>query len=308
MIKKEIIDLIVNNTGIIQRELIEKDIILHRILMELSSHKYFLKNYAFKGGTCLLKCYLHYYRFSEDLDFTYINQKEFEGKSEKQIRKILSEKISLILELLENISMKMGLDFKAVKSDRKYIEFGGSNKQSTFKLWYTLEGSSKETFIKVQINFLEKMNYPIIKKKAENVFFGKFHNREAEFLLPEDSKWILKTPELKCYDLREILIEKVRAVLTRRGIKMRDYIDVYMIEKKEKLYVEDFKVQIKDKIKNAIKSEKYKTSMNTGMLESITFDSPKELAILLMDIPEDFNAFFTRFNSFCEQLVKEFQK
>lgn len=306
MIKKEVIDLVVNKTKIIQRELIEKDIILHRILMELSSQKYFLNNYAFKGGTCLLKCYLHYYRFSEDLDFTYINQKEFEGKSENQIRKILSEKISLILGLLEDLSIKLALNFKAVKGDRKYTEIGGSNKQATFKLWYTPEGSFQETFIKIQINFSEKINYPIIKRDAGNVFFGKFQDFESAFLLPEDYKWMLKVPELKCYDLREILIEKVRAILTRKGIKMRDYIDIYMIEKKEKLYAWDFKSQIIDKINAVIKFEKYKTNINTKTIEGITFDPSKELAILLVEIPEDFNAFFARFNNLCKQLVKEF--
>jgi predicted nucleotidyltransferase component of viral defense system len=94
MISKEIIDLIASKTGIKWRSLIEKDMILHRLLIELSSDKHFFENYAFKGGTCLMKCYISYYRFSEDLDFTYVNQKEFENKSGKQRRSIMSEKIN----------------------------------------------------------------------------------------------------------------------------------------------------------------------------------------------------------------------
>jgi predicted nucleotidyltransferase component of viral defense system len=51
-------------------DLIEKDLILHQVLFDLSKNKFFHDNLAFKGGTCLAKCYLDYFRFSEDIDFT----------------------------------------------------------------------------------------------------------------------------------------------------------------------------------------------------------------------------------------------
>jgi len=59
-------------------ELIEKDILLHNILLALSKQKDFRDSYIFKGGTCLIKAYLGYFRFSEDLDFTWADQSEFE--------------------------------------------------------------------------------------------------------------------------------------------------------------------------------------------------------------------------------------
>lgn len=72
-------------TEIKQAELLEKDMLLHLLLKELTADQHFRENYVFKGGTCLIKCYLGYYRFSEDLDFSYTRQEEFKGKSEKQI-------------------------------------------------------------------------------------------------------------------------------------------------------------------------------------------------------------------------------
>lgn len=56
-------------------DLIEKDLILHQVLFDLSQNKFFYDNFAFKGGTCLAKCYLDYFRFSEDIDFTWKDQK-----------------------------------------------------------------------------------------------------------------------------------------------------------------------------------------------------------------------------------------
>lgn len=41
-----------------RRDLVEKDLLLHRLLRYLSMCPEFSENYIFKGGTCLIKCYL----------------------------------------------------------------------------------------------------------------------------------------------------------------------------------------------------------------------------------------------------------
>ena len=72
MIDKKFIDHIGDKLGIEKRDLIEKDILLQMLLNELVKNKDFRDNFAFKGGTCLIKIYFGYFRFSEDLDFTYL--------------------------------------------------------------------------------------------------------------------------------------------------------------------------------------------------------------------------------------------
>jgi predicted nucleotidyltransferase component of viral defense system len=52
---------------------IEKDYILSWILQGVALHKQLSKIIAFKGGTVLKKVYFENYRFSEDLDFTLLN-------------------------------------------------------------------------------------------------------------------------------------------------------------------------------------------------------------------------------------------
>ncbi len=49
---------------------VEKDYALGWALAGISAHPELSKNWVFKGGTCLKKCYFETYRFSEDLDFT----------------------------------------------------------------------------------------------------------------------------------------------------------------------------------------------------------------------------------------------
>ena len=52
---------------------IEKDYVLGWVLAGISSHEDLGREWVFKGGTCLKKCYFETYRFSEDLDFTIKN-------------------------------------------------------------------------------------------------------------------------------------------------------------------------------------------------------------------------------------------
>ena len=145
MINKELIDFISKRLNIARRDLIEKDIIISKILFHLSQDKIFSQNYAFKGGTCLTKCYLGYYRFSEDMDFTYLNQKDFAEKSNKKIREVMSEKIEELGKLIETIAEKLDLDFKMEKENKRYFQFGGSNVFVTFKIWYKSKELAKET-------------------------------------------------------------------------------------------------------------------------------------------------------------------
>ena len=116
-----------DKTNITATELIEKDFYLNILLSKLN-----FEEYVFKGGTCLAKAYLDYFRFSEDLDFTFINQKLWEAKSTKIIKKVCKEKIDAFGEQLE----KVGFDFKFDKSDRNFVEIGNNNKLVTFKVYY----------------------------------------------------------------------------------------------------------------------------------------------------------------------------
>ena len=52
---------------------IEKDYILSWILQGISQHQELSKAIVFKGGTVLKKVYFEDYRFSEDLDYTLLN-------------------------------------------------------------------------------------------------------------------------------------------------------------------------------------------------------------------------------------------
>jgi predicted nucleotidyltransferase component of viral defense system len=53
----EFITFVAEKSGINKPDLVEKDLIIHRILKQLLSSPHFAENYLFKGGSCLVKCY-----------------------------------------------------------------------------------------------------------------------------------------------------------------------------------------------------------------------------------------------------------
>jgi len=289
-----------------RRDLIEKDLILHQILTDLSQDKFFAPNFLFKGGTCLIKCYFGYLRFSEDIDFTWKDQSVFNGMSGKKIRSQLSKVIDKTGSVFESIVKKRGLDFKAEKRNPDYMEFGGGNKTCTLKIWYQSEVLNRRTFLKVQINFVESMCFSLKKGHLNGLLTGK--HEELEALFPEYAEYANKIP-FGIYDIREILSEKVRALLTREGTKARDFLDVYLICKKFGIKLEDMEKCIVRKLDFALKLYgKYRDNLKEkiGLLNSgKLFEWGAERELLLSEIDEsDFYRFLGGFETFLKEIVR----
>ena len=300
---KEIINYISGEMKIENKSLIEKDIILHKLLSYLADIDYFKDSFVFKGGTCLTKCYYGYFRFSEDLDFSYRKQDGFEGLSQKEIRKYLSNEINKLLQLIEKFTKENRMYFVKDKSNKKYVEIGGSNKFVTFKLWYKSEILDVKQFIKVQINFVELFHYSFKKRKANSLIKG-INLRDLEFLFPEESRYLLEYPNIYCYDIKEILIEKFRAVLTRKGIKARDFIDIFLILESERVELKKIRSKIIDKINFMLRYDKYIQNLKDFKIEKLVVGKEQEL--MLKPIDEKFNEKLKDLIKFLDNLSSEF--
>lgn len=193
--------------------MIKKDLALSYILQELD-----FENLVFKGGTLLSKGHLNYHRLSEDLDFTYL-MPEFDSKTKKI--KFIKEfvKIKFIPKLLE-IAQKYGFDFE------NDIESNSSNrycpvKQSDFLFRFNIYLSKEEINpIKIEINFLDKCIFvpKIVKIRHLN-------SQSKNLVYP------LKDISILSYSIEEIILEKIRAILTRDKIHERDFFDLFLINK-----------------------------------------------------------------------------
>lgn len=302
--RKDFVNEVARLQKIQRTDLLEKDLILHQILISLSKNSFFSENFVFKGGTCLIKCYLGYYRFSEDIDFTWKNQRVFENKSQKEIRGYLSKVIDKTGEIFEEISAKQGLDFKCEKHNKRYVELGGGNKICTFKIWFLSEVLNRESFMKVQINFVEKLYFSPQRTELKSLLPEE--NEELSLLFPDYMQYMQKTC-FDVYDIREILCEKVRSILTREGVKTRDFLDVYLICSKYHIRLEDMHDCIVDKTLFMLSFyEKYRKNLaaKREILTSKPFRWGEEKGLLLLEIDyKDFFRFLEEFRLFLKQAM-----
>ncbi|HED38002.1 MAG TPA: nucleotidyl transferase AbiEii/AbiGii toxin family protein [Ignavibacteria bacterium] len=173
---------------------IEKDYILSWILQGIAFHDELSKAIVFKGGTILKKVYFEDYRFSEDLDFTLLD----DTISNRQIFDYFNETFEYIREET-NIPLE-------IIDDNEHAD-GGIN----FYISYIgpLGGMGTNKYVKVDISRSEKLQFSPINN---NVFLAYTDQEEHK---------------LFCYSLEEILVEKIRSVMQR--MQARDFYDIWYL-------------------------------------------------------------------------------
>jgi hypothetical protein len=193
-----------------------------------------------------------------------------------------------------------------VKSNTDHVELAGSDKTCTLKIWYDSGILGRRSFVKVQINFVEQMCFSPKKAQLSGLLTGK--HEELKALFPYETAEYSKKIPFDVYDLREILSEKVRALLTREGTKARDFLDVYLIWKRFGIRPEDeekctvgkigFSLKLYAKYRGHLKQKV--ALLNSGKL----FDWGAEKELLLSDIDEaDFYKFLDGFDTFLKRVV-----
>jgi len=216
-LKKEVIELS-NKTGF-RIDLLEKDYHLTRILHKLSEKK--IPHLVFKGGTCLNKCYLGFYRLSEDLDFVY-NQ-DVKNLSKSEVKKKLNELRRVFFEILTSLGIepnkKLGEGWKMLTSKEKP---GIVGLEIIAKYKSVLDDSVQK--IKIEISFRKKLHNETQTRPIHHEFIDAL----GKPILEEGIK-------IEAIDLAENFAEKFRALVTRKNIAVRDIYDIYFILKEKKL-------------------------------------------------------------------------
>jgi predicted nucleotidyltransferase component of viral defense system len=288
----EFVEFVAMKSGVAKPTLVEQDVLIHRLLKEICSSPSFAGKYLFKGGSCLVKCYLGYYRFSVDLDFTWKDQSHFKVAGNELQRRLKAETMTFG-QILENLSKRLGLEFRNDLGDRRYIEFGGSKRMVTFKLWKGRE------MVKVQVNFVEQLLFPDKKvavrtlldgvelKTDEKAYFSEFLEHYAPF-------------SVEAYDEREVLCEKARAILTRRAQKLRDFYDLFMLDGRG-FKVEHLTGEIVRKTKASLYYQKYRENLVANRkaieLDEDVLENPYERSLFAVSPPNGFEGFVNRLST-----------
>jgi predicted nucleotidyltransferase component of viral defense system len=195
---------------------IEKDYVISWVMYGIANNAFLNENLAFKGGTVLKKVYFPSYRFSEDLDFTFIG-KDFDIKTIKAAFK----------ELIKWVYAESRIPL-SVQNETQY-ETGNYN----FYLAYTgpLGGTGANKDIKVDISQDELIYNAPEKKQIINVYT----DLEEEY-------------SIFCYSLGEVIAEKMRSIMQRTA--PRDIYDLWYLFNVEGQDIEDHIFAFQDKAKH----------------------------------------------------------
>ena len=201
---------------------IEKDYLLSWILHGIAHHDELSKIIVFKGGTVLKKVYFVNYRFSEDLDFTLLNDEI----TNKQIFQWFNEAFEFIRE-------EANIPLEIIDPDNHQGRPGHEDSGMNFYISYIgpLGGLGANKRVKVDISRSEHLEFEPITKNA--ILY--YSDQEEHKLL--------------CYSLEEMLVEKMRSVMQR--MQARDFYDIwYLLEvygMNISFYLNEFKAKCKSK-------------------------------------------------------------
>ena len=182
---------------------VEKDYALGWLLWGISQHPISGRDWVFKGGTCLKKCYFETYRFSEDLDFSYRGTDEPNVES---LVKIFSEVSDLVMSESGLELPKASIQFEIFKNPRgSHSIQGGIKYRGPVRPQVGLQHMQR---IKIDLTVDEPLVLPPVMKSVEHLYSDK----------------PLRGISVLSYDYEEIFAEKVRALAQR--LRPRDLYDV----------------------------------------------------------------------------------
>ena len=253
----------VNNLPV---DLLEKDVWITYILQEirsLSDSKYL----AFKGGTCLVKAYLGYYRFSEDIDLTWLGPKIH--------RRVFRQHV--IAPVMEKLSLEWNIH------DRVPTGIAGTHSGGVMSYFLLSPGPTRAK-LKVTVAFDERMESKSTLLKLHHIPITSTNRRELSTTFGAIGVDYFKEPDFWCYTLTEIACEKIRAILTRKiqFARSRDLVDLFRIANGRNIQKVAPDAMVLSKIKWAMKIKSY-----ANELKRTTHDLGKHLEQLVSESQSD---------------------
>lgn len=191
----------------LEPRVIDHDYVLGCYLCFLGNQSTVQKNWLFKGGTALRKCYFKEYRFSEDLDFT--------------VRRVIS--VENIREVLESTNIAMQ-DAIGIRTDGRdmivdIIEDDYGKESYEVRVYYfgpwNYGGSPRS--IRIHTNRDESLVFPTNMQYV----FHQYSDREE-----------LPSATIQVYSLEEMMAEKLRAFSGQRKQAIpHDIFDLYHLSR-----------------------------------------------------------------------------
>jgi predicted nucleotidyltransferase component of viral defense system len=253
MIEQKEINKIATKNRVSDRQ-IEKDYVLSWLLFAISKNKILRNALVFKGGKKKKKAYFEDYRFSEDLDFTLID----ETVSDEQI---LQEFNNLFEFIKEESNIDMRIDSK------KWTIHESGSPQFYIDYVASLQGSMGSRDLKIDITRGEILETEIETK----TIYRDYSDLGEDF-------------QVQCYSLAEVLIEKMTALMGRT--EPRDLYDLWYLTEIERLDILEYLFEFQNKAKHKKQDPKRFAEKVLNKEAAFKRDWDKKLVSQIHDLPK----------------------
>lgn len=242
----------------LREDIIEKDYVIGWVLWGIGSDPDIGNKWIFKGGTCLKKCYIETYRFSEDLDFTVLPDGIVNSE----------ELLPIFNRILKRVTEESGIDFTV---DSPRFEQRDSPLSVEGRIYYRGPRSAPNPGrIKLDLSAEEKVIQPSILRKIAHPY-------------PDD---LPSNAQVRCYSLEELFAEKIRAMGERS--RPRDLYDIITLFRRRDLQVHPELIKTvlikKCKSKN-ISVPTFKSIENSPFRQELGSEWESMLGHQLQDLP-----------------------
>lgn len=198
---------------------IEKDYVITWVLFGISQLEELKNIMAFKGGTVLKKVYFPDYRFSEDLDFTLLDEK------------VTNENIiGLFEQSLEIAEEESGIRFE-IDTEKEKVHIASGSLKFYINYVAPLQGAMGSRHLKVDVTRGEAIEFEL----EERTVFADYSDIEEDF-------------KVLCYSLSEVVIEKMTAIMGRTI--PRDVYDLWYLFEVEGLDIMEHNFEFERKALN----------------------------------------------------------
>ena len=180
----------------LREDVVEKDYVLGWVLWGIGNDPQLRENWVFKGGTCLKKCFIETYRFSEDLDFTVLENGPIDS----------DEVLEALTRVLDRVGQESGINFAARQAVCRVRRPGIS---SEGRIYYIgPRNTPGPARIKLDLTNDEEVVRPPVLRPISH-----------------DYPDTLPAPgQVRCYSFEEVFAEKIRAMAERS--RPRDLYDI----------------------------------------------------------------------------------
>lgn len=180
----------------LREDVVEKDYVLGWLLWGIGSEPALADSWAFKGGTCLKKCYLETFRFSEDLDFSVLPGGPLRGE----------ELLPVLERLLARVHEASGL---SLDGQAPRLRTHPSGNYTEGRIYYRgPRGAPTVASVRLDLLANETVLRPTVLREISHPYPD---------ALPASGR-------VRCYGFEEVFAEKLRALGERS--RPRDLYDV----------------------------------------------------------------------------------